>query len=132
MKDKKRCCASSANANICDMATDCNGCIFHKSETLEPCEDCISRKAVTDLIRKEWVKYVPMELDMSISFVLGKIDELPPVTPAEKTRHWIYSKAVNTGEIIFSECSACGHGESRCAKRMNYCPNCGAKMQEGE
>lgn len=49
-----------------------------------------------------------------------------------KAGHWIYSKAVNTGEIIFSECSVCGNGESRCAKRMNYCPNCGAKMAESE
>ena len=49
-----------------------------------------------------------------------------------KTGHWIYSKAVNTGEIIFSECSVCGNGESRCAKRMNYCPNCGAKMESEE
>ena len=49
-----------------------------------------------------------------------------------KTGHWIYSRAVNTGEIVFSECSVCGNGESGCALRMNYCPNCGAKMAESE
>ena len=49
-----------------------------------------------------------------------------------KTGHWIYSRAVNTGEIVFSECSVCGNGESGCALRMNYCPNCGAKMEAEE
>ena len=47
-----------------------------------------------------------------------------------KTGHWIYSKEINTLEIIWSECSVCGHGESGCAKRMKYCPNCGARMEE--
>ena len=46
-----------------------------------------------------------------------------------KTGHWIYFKAVNTSEIIWSECSECKDGESGCAKRMKYCPNCGAKME---
>lgn len=51
----------------------------------------------------------------------------------QKTGHWVYSKMVNTGEIVWSECSVCRKGERGCAKRMKYCPNCGAKMEsEGE
>ena len=52
-------------------------------KTLEqqPCEDCISRKAVKDMITETWIKYVPMELDVNLSFVLEKISELPSVTP---------------------------------------------------
>lgn len=46
-----------------------------------------------------------------------------------KTGHWIYSKAVNTSEIIWSECSECKDGERGCAKRMKYCPNCGCAMK---
>ena len=47
-----------------------------------------------------------------------------------KTGHWIYSKDINTGEIRWSECSVCGNGEIGCAKRMKYCPECGARMED--
>lgn len=47
----------------------------------EPCEDCISREAVKEMLTEEWTKYMPMELDMNLSFVLEKISELPSVTP---------------------------------------------------
>ena len=43
-----------------------------------------------------------------------------------KTGHWIYYKAVNTGEIIWSKCSKCGNYERGCAQRMKYCPECGS------
>ena len=47
----------------------------------QPCEDCISRQAVKEMLREEWTKYIPMELDINLSYVLEKISELPPVTP---------------------------------------------------
>jgi hypothetical protein len=50
------------------------------------CEDCISRQAVKDMLTSEWTKYMPMELDMNLSFVLDKISALPSVTPKTK---WI-------------------------------------------
>lgn len=48
----------------------------------QPCEDCISRQAVKDMLNEEWTKYVPMELDINLSFVLEKISELPSATPS--------------------------------------------------
>lgn len=30
-------------------------------------------------IREEWIKYIPMEFDMNIAFVLGKIAEVPTI-----------------------------------------------------
>ena len=51
----------------------------------EPCEDCISRQAVKEMLTAEWTKYMPMELDMNLSFVLDKISELPSVTPKAET-----------------------------------------------
>ena len=59
-------------------------------------------------------------------------DAMDALEQEQKTGHWIYSRAVNTKEIVFSECSVCGNGESGCALRMNYCPNCGAKMEAEE
>jgi hypothetical protein len=49
----------------------------------QPNDDCISRKAVKEMLTEEWTKYMPMELDMSLSFVLEKISELPSVTPCD-------------------------------------------------
>jgi hypothetical protein len=49
-----------------------------------------------------------------------------PKTGQQKTGHWIYFKAVNTGEIIWSKCSKCGNYERGCAQRMKYCPECGS------
>ncbi len=56
--------------------------------------------------------------------------EEKPDEPKQTVGKWIYTKAVSTGEIIWSECSVCGEGEHGCAKRMKFCPNCGARMEE--
>lgn len=45
-------------------------------------EDCISREAVKEMLSEEWTKYMPMELDINLSFVMEKINELPSVTPS--------------------------------------------------
>lgn len=145
MKNKKRCCASSANANICDMATDCNGCIFHKSETLEPCEDAISRKAVIDEIKQGYwdrelqsAKDDPCVIDAMISWSINHIKNQPSVTPAEKVGRWVrwYEdvKYENFEEHIpHCKCSECQFMfDPYSASFMKYCPNCGAKMEVEE
>lgn len=38
---------------------------------------------IKEVIRTEWVKYMPMELDVSLSFVLGKISEIPTIEVSE-------------------------------------------------
>ena len=57
-----------------------------KALEAQPCEDCISREAVKEILMEEWTKYVPMELDINVSFVLAKINELPSVTPTKETK----------------------------------------------
>ena len=42
----------------------------------QPSEDCISREAVKEMLSEEWTKYMPMELDINLSFVMEKINEL--------------------------------------------------------
>ena len=38
---------------------------------------------IKEVIRTEWVKYMPMDLDMNLSFVLGKISEVPTIEVSE-------------------------------------------------
>lgn len=109
-----------------------------KALSAEPCEDAISRQAVMDFIRglTRWCvrskdgKF--NNVGLLYDDVMFGLDRLPSVTPRQKVGKWIYTKAVSTGEIIWSECSVCGEGEHGCAKRMKFCPNCGAKMEESE
>ena len=90
----------------------------------QPCEDCISRQAVLDLINADW-KYEGLETDVA---------SLPPVTLQQKIGHWInLEKTKYKGRVIpfwgRYECSKCGgHGEGT----FNYCPKCGARMAESE
>lgn len=39
----------------------------------------INREELKEMLRREWTKYVPTELDPSIAYVLAKIDELPSI-----------------------------------------------------
>ena len=89
----------------------------------EPCEDCISRQAVLNLINADW-KYEGLEEDVS---------SLPPVTPQPKTGHW---RAVYQGdEIINYRCSECELGDTNGSINLygwDYCRRCGAKMNESQ
>ena len=38
---------------------------------------------IKEVIRSEWVKYIPMDLDINLSFVLGKISEVPTIEVSE-------------------------------------------------
>ena len=38
---------------------------------------------IKEVIRTEWVKYMPMDLDVNLSFVLGKIAEVPTIEVSE-------------------------------------------------
>lgn len=98
----------------------------------EPCEDCISRQAVIDLINADW-EYEGLEVE---------INNLPSVTPKletvtefadrcrecgarygkllkQKTGHWILRDDI-------CKCSNC---KDISPVLHNYCPNCGAKME---
>lgn len=97
----------------------------------EPCEDCISRQAVINGV-DNYIKKVQSTgaKDDFISFEELVVKALPPVTPKPKTGHW---RAVYQGdEIINYRCTECEFGNTfgRNTHRMNFCPNCGAKMEE--
>jgi hypothetical protein len=71
-------CAYCPHCEHCDVDDDT---LEIKALEQQPNDDCISRKAVKEMLMEEWTKYMPMESDVSLSFVLDKISELPSVTP---------------------------------------------------
>ena len=98
--------------------------------------DCISRQAVLDKLNEwDW-----QELYLPIHFKELIIDELPSVTPTERTGHWVYIDEKK------AKCSECGYIQITGGKDKTghcnihyaiykYCTNCGVKMvkpQESE
>lgn len=55
-----------------------------------------------------------------------------PTIEAEPVRrgHWITHNEGNPYEI-YGECSVCNFDQSL-SKRLKYCPNCGARMEDNE
>lgn len=105
------------------------------------CEDCISRQAAIDAMYgmhmngKEGVLYDHEHLHGSeADFVntiwdaVGELEELPPVTPAEKVGRW-KRKIVDSGYNADWICNKCGYKDLTDFP-TKYCPNCGAKMEE--
>ena len=83
--------------------------------------DLISRQAVLDVIENgDWVDY-----DDSLCKL---IEELPSITPTERTGHWIIHPKNIYAHLVCDKCLS--NAPYDC--RTNYCPKCGAKMIESE
>lgn len=102
----------------------------------QPCDDCVSRQAVLDGLAS--IAKVKARSDAQKS-LMGRImffvEQLPPVTPKEKTGHWIKYSIPRCGEQHY-QCTSCGYyinfgqwGEVY-TKQFKYCPSCSAKMIE--
>lgn len=108
--------------NICIDAEDFWDTVIAALEQ-EPCTDAISRQAVLEIIKKchceEWVK----------AEIGAPIEALLPVTPAEKVGQWVFVKGY---EGLLYECTVCRNKNTHTTVRWNYCPHCGAKMEEVE
>jgi len=101
----------------------------------EPCEDCISRQAVLDLVVVNHTELNGVNVVM-YSPLYKDIKQLPSVTPQPKTGHWI-TKSHGFPPEPSSVCSECGFDRdfyirARGFDKINYCPNCGAKMEVEE
>lgn len=109
----------------------------------QPCEDCISREAVEEMIKAEMPERGMWEIEGDKEKetvcevcvdLMQKLSDLPSVSPKPKTGHWINLENTKyKGQVLpfwgRYECSKCGgHGDGT----SNYCPNCGANMRESE
>lgn len=101
-----------------------------KALSAEPCEDAISRKWLKNAIHNFYkgLIHTPTEEDIQ-----AYIDVAPSVKPQPKMGQWIKKDGWD-GEVDY-DCSICGDGWTTIDGEpwnngMNYCPNCGAKMQE--
>ena len=106
-------------------------------------DDCISRRAVMDALRKMMKPYGDGTSiydngnyihDETLADVHQTVEELPSVTPKPKTGHWIKNE-----ESLYCSFCGCGAlydkvypGESVFGKVIRvdstFCPTCGAKM----
>ena len=97
------------------------------------CDDCISREATIDLVA---------DYDLSMDQVVRGIHALPPVTPSRPKGHWINHREhceklglKPSGLGAYEWCSNCDCGiDVKEFHRIhyNFCPICGADMQEAE
>lgn len=55
-----------------------------------------------------------------------------PTVDAEPVRHgkWMEKRETSKFHVRYFECSECRAASYRYQTRMNYCPNCGAKMDK--
>ena len=91
-------------------------------------DDLISREKVKEILRTEWVKLFPMELDPYLSLAMEKIENIPSAEP--RKGKWVDIVEMDSGGYPFKVgvcCSACGF---ETLSEDNYCPHCGAKMKE--
>lgn len=98
-----------------------------KALAQEPCTNCISRLAVLDTISElNAISFYEAQEDSKECYyeIRNAIKQLPPVTLAEKVGQWVRD---DDDYEYFWRCNKCN---KRSDVGWEYCPNCGAKMQE--
>lgn len=96
----------------------------------ESCEDAISRQAAIEAVIDLCKYYTPTKsvYHPHMDFVIEALQDLPPVTPQQKTGQWQQDL---DGTYL---CSECGSGFKEQPTLMGkpmfaWCPSCGAKME---
>ena len=91
----------------------------------EPCKDAISRKAVLEIVRD---MHDLARADV-LSHTINQIEKLSPINQEPKIGHWLPYVEEN-GETVKWICSSCRRVKSITKDKTEYCPVCGAKMEE--
>ena len=105
----------------------------------EPCEDAISRQGAIflasnlkqDLPDDERIADMVMAHNEGISEYQTQLSLLPSVTSQPKIGKWIIHQYYNSDGIGF-EYFSCSECNDQNGEKSRYCPNCGAKMKEGD
>ena len=92
-------------------------------EEQEPCEDCVSRRAVFEILNDAYF----LKIDDGAA-LQESVRQLPSVTAQPKMGQW---KRINKEKYVqhamsYYRCSECGE---EIIGEHNYCPNCGTKME---
>ena len=99
----------------------------------EPCEDCISRQAVLDLVDSYSESQSNVE-DVTQD-IISDIVVLPPVNPQPKTGYWILADEQNKEDVENDNyrfiCSECQYSDIHAKDTIvPYCWKCGTRMVE--
>jgi hypothetical protein len=86
------------------------------------CGDAISRE---DALMTLTGDITDCTIEEYIARLRDKLSKLPPVTPKEKTGHWIFDEILDR-HYYCSECKSMG------VDYWDYCPECGARMVESQ
>jgi hypothetical protein len=111
-----------------------------RSEIPNTCEDAISRQAAIRAIEalqrpimREESNYYQFKFS-GMSEALGAVENLPSVTPQQRTGRWIevLDESDSLGNKTWHhECSICGSDKSGWGT-YKHCPDCGTKMEVEE
>ena len=105
--------------------TRCKECEMAKEIHEQQFDDAISRQEVQDLLATWLSDYLTDETREVLETIDGKVGDMPPATPKQRTGHWIWG--VDKKGMHYCKCSECGIGMGH--TEYDYCPNCGAKMR---
>ena len=94
-------------------------------EVPEPCEDAVSREAVSKWLKQYGQDVLHGKYKFSLMYIWKNLMDLPSVTPKRKTGRWLDNYQYGY------KCSECGaYLEIDCGDvEMNFCPNCNADMR---
>lgn len=119
--------------------TNREGLLFKEIELLPPvtpkpmeCEDAVSKADILqkyDKYCEDNCPYSKKQRDVMcgacfMGDAIEIVEDLPPVTPKQRTGKWIWEFNDIEGEVRFT-CSSCGEFQ---LFETDFCPNCGAKM----
>lgn len=93
----------------------------------ESCSDTIGRQAVSEAINRiGFSKSNPNEIHVAVE-CLRAVEALPTIIPQPKMGRWI---RVDKNKLRCSECGVIHLIAQYPVGKIDWCPNCGAKMQE--
>ena len=100
-----------------------------------PAIDCVERERLLKIYEDRFLELQKAkhlkenkgaeDRQLGVNYCINILREMPTVTPQQKMGRWIFDEILDK-HYYCSECKSMGFDY------WDYCPNCGAKMQEGD